>query len=157
MNIFVSNPNPLESALILDDKRLIKMILETAQLMSTAINLYKGVSPYKTTHKNHPCAIWVRTSNKNYSWTLKHFKALSNEYTRRFGRIHKCYDYICLFESGKHLMPIGELTQFQNCTQFKHITNVFEAYQFCLNDKWNKDKNPKWTLSNPPLWKKDKI
>ena len=67
MNIFVISQNPDECAQALDDLRLNKMILETAQLLSTAIRFhgYTGNLAYKATHINHPCSIWARTSRGN--------------------------------------------------------------------------------------------
>jgi len=69
------------------------MILETAQLLSTAHHLYPlpnfDLSEiYKPTHKNHPCAIWVRSSRENYRWTYALFRELLTEYTFRYDRIH---------------------------------------------------------------------
>jgi len=63
MNIFVTDPSFYKSAIALDDRRLIKMILETAQLLSGAVRLKSVFVPsilYKLTHENHPCAIWAR-------------------------------------------------------------------------------------------------
>ena len=66
MNIFVSSFDAREAAKALDDKRLIKMVLETAQILSTNINL-AGLrqGPYKTTHQNHPAVVWCRQSHAN--------------------------------------------------------------------------------------------
>jgi hypothetical protein len=76
MNIFATYSNAHDSAFALDDKRAIKMILESAQLMSTAIHLCGGKAPYKATHPNHPVSIWARQTNTNYWWLLEHYQAL---------------------------------------------------------------------------------
>lgn len=70
------------------------MILETAQLLSTAHcvlgNDGKSIENfYKPTHVNHPSAVWVRQSSANYEWALQHLESLCNEYTHRYGKIHK--------------------------------------------------------------------
>jgi hypothetical protein len=66
------------------------MILETAQLLSTAHNELDGTQvAYKSTHKNHPSAVWARANRKNYTWLQRHLMALGDEYTRRYGRVHK--------------------------------------------------------------------
>lgn len=66
------------------------MIVEYAQLLSTAHYILDGVQVgYKPTHKNHPCAVWVRQSVRNYQWLYLLFMALCNEYTRRYGKVHK--------------------------------------------------------------------
>lgn len=153
MNIFVTDPDPINSAFVLDDKRVIKMALESAQLMSTAINLCGGNSPYKTTHQNHPCAIWTRQTSSNYWWLFEHYKALCQAYYDRFGKRHKTLDYICEWENGVYLIPKNELTPFQNCTEFKDISNVHEAYRVQMCKKWKTDKRiPKWTNAKPPVW-----
>jgi hypothetical protein len=157
MNIFVSSFNAKESAQALDDKRLIKMILETAQILSTNINLAglrKG--PYKTTHQNHPSTVWARTSHDNYLWLCGHFIHLCNEYERRFHRIHKCEQYTKLFyDSSTDLTYSKEaLTTFPNCTTFKEVKETTRAYRLYLNQKWVNDKRqPKWTNSKEPEWK----
>mgnify|MGYP001327298768 CR=1 FL=1 len=146
MNIFCSSPDPFESAKFLDNKRVVKMVLETCQLLSTAINLSGGQGPYRSTHMNHPCSIWTRQSKHNYNWLVKHFDALLNEYTRRYGRVHKCRQYLRELYEGVQFIPHGPFTPFPNCTTFKQVDNVYEAYRLYLNEKWQNDKlKPKWS------------
>ena len=156
MNIFVSSFNAKESAQALDDKRLIKMILETAQILSTNITL-AGLreGPYRITHKNHPSTVWARTSHDNYLWLCGHFVHLCNEYTSRFYKIHKCEQYMDLFYncSTDLAYPQEGPTTFPNCTVFKEIKETTKAYRLYLNHKWKNDKRPpKWTNSTPPEW-----
>lgn len=93
MNIFYLDVCPIESAQMSCNKHVVKMILETSQLLSTAHHILDGDSAiqgiYKSTHKNHPSAIWARENSANYIWLLEHFSALCDEYTYRYGRIHK--------------------------------------------------------------------
>lgn len=157
MNIFVSDFCPTESAKALDDKRVIKMILESAQMLCTTINV-AGIrqAPYKSTHMNHPDTIWTRTSHDNYLWLCKHFVALCDEYNNRFHKVHKCEQYKELFydSSGDSTYPKEGLTTFPNCTTFKDIKETTLAYRNYLNQKWKEDKRPpKWTNSKPPEWK----
>ena len=159
MNIFVSDPSARISAEALDDKRLIKMILESAQLMSTCMHVL-GIpdAPYKATHINHPCSVWVRQNKSNYVWLFDHFYYLLDEYTKRYGKIHKCEQYKNVFGNTWMKMPKGDITPFVNCTNFKHIPDVHEAYRAALIDKWKNDKRaPKWTNSQPPHWISDLI
>ena len=148
MNIFVTSYDPVACARFLDDKRLIKMILESAQLLSTALNECNGPEVYKTTHKNHPCSIWVRQSRFNYKWLLDHFLALCHEYTKRFNKTHKCYGYYSVFNAGIPLLPDLPRTPFINCTPFKDIKDVHLAYRECLKQKWDTDK----TNNRPAKW-----
>lgn len=155
MNIFASDLCPTASAVVLDDKRVIKMILESAQMLSTAMRVMgSDKAPYRSTHVNHPCTKWTYYCVSNYRWLLAHFVALCNEYTRRFGKVHKCQQYTDIFVNGFVLMKWEpEQKKHPNCTPFKHIDDVHEAYRQCLNAKWQNDKRPpKWTNAEPPSW-----
>ena len=76
------------------DRHVVKIILESAQLLSTAHRELDGNewadshSLYKTTHKNHPSAVWARSGKPHYDWLYDHFVALCNEYSYRYGKIH---------------------------------------------------------------------
>lgn len=156
MNIFVTSKCPVESAQFLDTKRVNKMILESAQMLSTAMREHGYINDdiYKTTHKNHPSNIWVRTTRANYQWLLDHFKALAETYYARRGKWHKSYRelYMKLSEGAKYI-PEGELTPFANCAankdkgvDYKHISDTIHAYQLYLNDRWDTDiREPVWS------------
>ena len=95
MNIFYLDADPILAAQQQCDKHVVKMILETAQLLSTAHRELDGdayadsVGLYKATHKNHPSAVWVRECVANYHWAHVHLTALCAEYTRRYDKTHK--------------------------------------------------------------------
>lgn len=112
MNIFYLHKEPYIAAAMQTNKHVVKMILESAQLLSTAHRVLDGehyidassgrklqcwrhpkydTELYKATHFNHPCAIWVRESSENYYWLYAHFVELSEEYTRRYGKVHASY------------------------------------------------------------------
>lgn len=155
MNIFATSQCPIQSAKFLDDKRCIKMCLETAQLLSTAlrVNGYKGDDVYKIAHLNHPSSIWTRTTQGNYKWLLEHFKALCEEYNRRTGKIHASSKLLPIFEANVELIPEGERMPFSNNARnltkgvdFTHETDVTLAYQLYLSSRWESDKRePKWS------------
>lgn len=164
MNIFVTNDCPFKSAIALDDKRVVKMVLESTQMLCTAINEYGGKTPYKSTHKNHPCNVWVRQNRANFAWLFKHAIALSNEYKHRYGRQHKCTNIlVSIIEKNLFdLLPNTEyrLYSFVNCAahkgkglDFKSIQPTVEAYKQYLNSRWSTDvREPKWTNREPPKW-----
>jgi hypothetical protein len=128
------------------------MALESAQMLSTAINLRGGRGPYRTTHANHPCSIWTRTSTANYLWLLQHFQALCSEYTRRFGKIHACTRFMKGFEEGLWLIPDGELTPWPNCTPLKEEQDTHLAYKLTLEQKWKHDvRPPTWRQGKPEV------
>lgn len=93
MNIFYLDHDPIECARQHCDKHVVKMILETAQLLSNAHHMLDGdqvIKPiYKLTHKNHPSAVWTRASKANYDWLWSLLYALCKEYTHRYGKVHK--------------------------------------------------------------------
>lgn len=91
MNLFILDSNPMKAARDHCDRHVVKMILETAQLLSTAhrvLDQCDDVELYKATHINHPCAKWVRECSDNYLWAYHLFIALCDEYKTRYGKIH---------------------------------------------------------------------
>lgn len=112
MNIFFLNINPKICAMMHLDKHVIKMILETAQMLCAAWHVldpeYKIYKPvYKLAHKNHPCTKWTRFSKSNYLWLCELGKELCSEYTYRYGKIHKSEKII--YELNDNIPPIPEL------------------------------------------------
>ncbi len=91
MNIFYTDSDPKIAAQNMVDRHVVKMILESAQLLSTAHRLIDSESEdilYKSTHINHPSSIWTRENSANYDWLYEHFIALGEEYTHRYSRKH---------------------------------------------------------------------
>jgi hypothetical protein len=155
MNIFCTSDCPIQSAKFLDDKRCQKMVLESAQLLSTAlrVNGYKAEDIYKIAHLNHPSSRWCRATQGNYKWLLEHFRALCDEYTRRFGKTHASSALLPAFEQGVSLIPVGERMPFSNNARnltkgvdFTHEKDTIKAYQLYLMERWESDKRePKWS------------
>lgn len=147
MNIFVTSLCPVESAKFLDDKRCVKMVLETAQMLSTAVRSIGIDAGYKATHINHPCNQWTRRSKQNFLWLYRHGLALAAEYENRFNKQHKSLLVIkSLAKYINYFPPIG-LTNFANCAankslgiDYKNHPNVYMAYKLYLNDRWDNDK-----------------
>ena len=106
MNIFVTDRCPIQSARNLPDKHIVKMPLETCQMLSIIYSdwyygvgkLYKSDgTPYRTSHgafRNHPCTQWAAANQYNLSWLIVHGIALCNEYTARYDKVHTCFDVI---------------------------------------------------------------
>ena len=92
MNIFRLDNDPFVAAYNQCNKHVVKMCLETAQLLSTAHRVLDGedANPdlYKATHKNHPSAVWARENSSNYLWLMQHFDALLLEYAFRYYKRH---------------------------------------------------------------------
>lgn len=100
MNIFFLSLSPKEAAERHCDKHVVKMILESTQLLYSAhwVLNPEGIPEmaYKKTHVNHPCAIWVRDSLSNYLWLCSLAWNLCKEYQYRYGvqKVHKCEQHI---------------------------------------------------------------
>ena len=102
MNIFKLDNHPRLAAQYHNDRHCVKMCLEYAQLLcTTRRECGDDTAPYRATHKNHPSAIWARESIDNYIWLCALGIELCEEYTKRYGRRHKCQDVIedCLSNS----------------------------------------------------------
>ena len=105
MNIFVLDRDPSKAAHMMCDKHVVKMILESAQMLSAVLDYqYRsdrkgesndpviktyGLPGYPRAHAKHPCTLWARDSKENAMWLVKHMRALCFEYTRRYGKFHK--------------------------------------------------------------------
>ena len=89
MNIFVLDRDPKIAATMLCDKHVVKMIVETAQMLCTAASKLGHDVPYKPTHAKHPCTLWVGESKSNWNWLLDHGLEMCSEYTLRYNRTHK--------------------------------------------------------------------
>ncbi len=168
MNIFVSHPSPVVSAANLDDKRVNKMITESAQMMSTCIHtLTEGDEDicsnlYRPSHQNHPCNIWIRESRANFMWLYEHAWAMASLKARFDGKVHKGAIMLDRVKDFAHYVPDGELTPFANCAandnlniSFKHIEDPHEAYRMYLLARWENDKAPpKWEFDErgAPEW-----
>lgn len=132
MNIFVLDTNPLLAAQMMCDKHVVKMILESAQLLCSAFE--PGTAPYKRTHYNHPCAVWIRQSKANYQWLIDHVVALNDEYKHRYGKStnHKSMEAVawCVTNIDKLSFPTNSPTAFVNCVsdELKLLPTV-EAYR----------------------------
>ena len=89
MNIFYLDKCPTRAAQQQCDKHVVKMILESAQMLSTAHHEFGSErAVYKSTHKNHPSTVWARECTSNYRWLYEHMLALGDEYTKRYGKVH---------------------------------------------------------------------
>jgi len=155
VNIFMTSPDPAACAVMMDDRRLIKMVLETAQLLSSAYRL-QGMGEqwcYKLTHQNHPCAVWTRDSRANLNWLAAHGIELANEYAYRFGRRHKSLDVILACKQQGSFLSYPETGYRFDCSG-QAVGNVFDNYQACMRAKWQDDGLlARWTKRNPPSWR----
>jgi hypothetical protein len=151
MNIFVLGKDPVLAAQNQCNKHIVKMVLETAQLLCSPFEA--GTAPYKRTHFNHPCAIWVRQSRDNFLWLCKHGKALSDEYTYRYRKNHKSLAVISWCEERVDNLSFlnNGMTPFPQAmpSQYKRDDPV-EAYRaYYIGEK---KSFAVWSQRLPPSW-----
>lgn len=146
MNIFALDASPVECVKHYCDKHILKMVVETAQLLCTAhhavyIDLEKrgfdvaklrARIPYKCTHLNHPCSKWARETVGNYTWLLYLGFALCEEYTKRFGKVHASEAKIIWCYKNKPKLPLGMLTPWPQCMPEKYRCLDGEPYTASL-------------------------
>lgn len=94
MNIFYLDHDPERAAMFMHDKHVVKMCLETAQILCTVYDRYGLISKYKPTHENHPCVLWAGDHVEHYEWLVKHGLALCLEYQHRYNKEHACWSVI---------------------------------------------------------------
>lgn len=142
MNIFVLDTDPVEAAKLHCDSHVVKMILESAQLICTALNVSAGeqIAPYKTTHVNHPCSIWARESLSNFVWLVDLMFSLEKEWIYRFDKKTRHKSVITLeeyftdskgiYDIIKTLIPDYGLTPFAQAMPEQYRNgDVVQAYR----------------------------
>lgn len=163
MNIFATDSCPFESADALPDVLVNKMILESAQMLSTAHFELDGQQVgYKPTHKNHPCAVWARASTGNYDWLFTHLLALVCEYNHRAQKQHATARMLKALQQPPKQCKVADASFTFCCMpdELKQSTNIHENYRSYLNQKYaawanRTDKRPivaKWTNRTKPKW-----
>mgnify|MGYP001213812469 FL=1 len=176
MNIFHLSIDTREAAHMHLDKHVVKMIIEYAQLMSTAHRVLDGEEYYdktkngrrikrwklqdkemesmlyKASHVNHPSGIWTRKTHTNYLYLYAMWKELCKEYTYRYGKIHLTQSKLegLLSKAPKNISQ-GARTEFaQAMPDYCKRDNAIEAYRFYyINEKKG---FAKWTKRNVPYW-----
>ena len=158
MNIFVLDNDPYVAAQMMCDKHVVKMILEGCQMLSTvhSLDAVQDNKPklYKPCFHNHPCTIWARASKSNYYWLANHTYELTNEYTSRYGKVHKSTSMAQWFtHNPPSNLPNTICTKFaQAMPEVYKNTDAVKAYRaYYVGDKrrfakWSKGKTPKWFL-----------
>lgn len=156
MNIFYLDPDPYQAARYLCDKHVVKMCLESAQLLSTAHRELDGEQCdgrlYRSTHKNHPSSVWCRSGIHNYRWLFDHFDGIAREYTRRYQKVHLSYEKLndILFNPPQNV-PMELYSEPPQCMpeEYKNDDTVTAYRNYYIGDKlrfakWTNRKQPEW-------------
>ena len=179
MNLFILNRDPIIAAQDQCDKHVVKMIVESAQMLSTVHRMLDGIETkrpsksgktlakyfelsddredvlYKAVHFNHPCTVWTRESMHNYRWHYKHFAALCDEYTYRYGKVHKSVEVINQLPLPQKMERLGFTTfGLAMPDELKDYENPIQSYR----DYYHLDKATfsSWKYrEKPPWWNED--
>ena len=166
MNIFVLDEDPAQAARYLDDVRLPKMCVESAQMMASALRrhgatgeqmpLTKKGTPYIGGYKHHPCTVWAGDSRANFVWLSLHAIEQCKEYTRRFGKEHACYGPInhmaCMWKTAKfeenYMTPFAQAMP----DEYKYDDDVVKAYRSYYKSKEFSKGGVRYIRADVPTW-----
>ena len=152
MNIFVLDKNIKRCAQYHCDQHVVKMILESVQLLCTTLNKKGFTTPYKSTHINHPCVLWLEQSYDNFIWLEKLTQALNQEYKYRYYKDVDHKSMLVLAQIDNHKYSANGLTPFPQAMpdEYKVEGDAASAYRrFYIADKLT---FAKWTRRKPPKW-----
>lgn len=166
MNIFVLDNNPKVAAAMMCDKHVVKMIIETCQILSMVMDTnYKpqfgstpsiqlGCPQYPKAHLKHPSTLWTMKSRGNYRWLVKHLRALCSEYRKRYNKVHKLEGLTMVYEGQEQHLEFesNKLQKFCIAITNKdlHHKDPITAYRNYYN--MEKSRFAKWKLGNIPAW-----
>lgn len=159
MNIFYLARAPEQAAQMACDQHVVKMILETAQILSTALYLNGEwkTGMYKPTHEHHPCVLWAHEFAGNYAWLLDYGYELLHEYNYRYHKIHaarKVYHKLSYASMSKFGASI--FTSPPQCMpdRYKHWNPVTAYRNYYIGEK---SRFARWTVRPAPNWYKKRV
>jgi len=176
LNIFYIENHPVDAAKSMVDKHVVKMILESAQLLSTAHRFLDGSETiekskmnrnvkryvlndarndvlYQATHINHPSAVWCRNSIENYNWLVDHMFALGKEYTYRYNKKHKCFGELTyMLQSPPKNLYNYDWTTMPSCMDNQYIISDNPIDNYRNYYKVGKSHIHSWKNRQPPSW-----
>ena len=180
MNVFVLDKSPVIAAQNQCDKHVVKMIVESGQMLSTAHRMLDGAAErrpsksgkrmipywslpgvlenvlYKAVHMNHPCTVWTMKSSENYVWHWRHLEALCKEYTYRYGKTHKTEkDLLEPLRAVPLSIPLGTLTDWPlamgAAPECINPSDIVGSYRKFYHTKQSRFKMA-WTTRAVPDW-----
>jgi hypothetical protein len=169
MNIFVTSTCPEESAIVLPDLHINKMSIECCQMLayvaSPWLNNYgtipkKDGTPYKTSktnpHLKHICTVWVAKTVHNSQWLIYHGLMICEEFERRFGHTHSCYNTLIkaleIFPDGDFHMATDFVRAMPDELKYDKTIDTFQAYKLFLKTKIWPSNNYNKIPSRKPDW-----
>ena len=184
INLFVLDKDPVIAAQLQCDKHVVKMIVESAQMLSTVHRMLDGIPKrgpsksgktttkkwtlpddredtfYKAVHIHHPCTVWTMKTNNNYNWHYVHFAALCDEYSYRYGKIHSTDALLRdKLKTPPKNIPVGYLTMhplaMQSNPECMFPNDPVKSYRMFYQTKQDRFKMA-WTKRDIPDWFKIK-
>lgn len=128
------------------------MILESVQILCTVLNKMDMKTPYKSTHSQHPCVLWVGQSFDNFLWLKDLALCLNDEYRYRFDKQTDHRSIEVLRSISGHRYARHGLTPFAQAMpdEYKNPGDAVNAYRrFYIAEKqhfarWSRREKPKW-------------
>lgn len=152
MNIFVLDENVERCARFHHDQHVVKMVLESTQMLCTVVNKFGLPSPYRPTHVHHPCTLWAGESLSNWRWLQALTRQLNFEYRFRFERDRDHRSAIVAASLPEPPLEELGLTEFAQAmpAKYKVAGDAVAAYRsFYLGEKLG---TARWTRRSVPDW-----
>lgn len=161
MNVFYLDQDPILAAQAQCDAHVVKMILEAAQMLCTALHVTlaeRGGAgdpvPYRMTHKNHPSAVWVRQDALHAMWLVDHARALGDEFTHRYGGQHKSIEVVnAVWPRIRKLVPFSRFVEpplaMPDACKDPDAVRAYRNYY-----RVKRDSGMRWSYTRrlPPVW-----
>lgn len=180
MNVFILDKDPIKAAQLQCNAHIVKMIVESAQMLSTAHRMLDGSlerrpsksgkstvkywkmpdwrenTLYKAVHMHHPCTVWTMKSNNNYNWHWVHFTALCDEYKYRYEKVHATDTRLRdVLKTLPRNIPVGPMTPqplaMNSNPECMDPNNIVESYRKFYQTKQHRFKMA-WTKRKVPEW-----
>ena len=172
MNVFCLDRDPTKAAEMMCDKHVVKMIIETCQILSAVIDVnyidehrakgwkskpsqQLGCPNYPPAHVKHPATLWAIEARGNAVWLCKHLRELCRQYYLRYdNKSHKLEGCTQIYEAQLQYCKFKQerKTEFVQAITDKrwHRKDPVEAYRTYYN--MEKFTFAKWKLGNKPEW-----
>ncbi|QDP64067.1 MAG: hypothetical protein Tp1100DCM51572_64 [Prokaryotic dsDNA virus sp.] len=161
MNIFALSDCPIEAAKMVCDKHLPKMIVESAQMMASALRFHGATdkdmpltlhgTPYKGGYPHHPCTRWTQENKANFLWLARHAFTLAQQFDYRYGHKHAClWPLTHMASMADEYLPEGDRTPFAQAMPEEYkdedaVKAYREYYHTKTFAKWvGPRKTPSW-------------
>ena len=162
MNRFLIDHHPDAIAKQLCDQHIVKMPLEEAQMLCTALWHHdpayaeiKGL--YKPVHQKHPCTLWAMENKSNYTFAFSLLGCMLKEYTARYKKYHGATKHFASLWDGRMYLPDGKITPHPQCFSGHDELKTDEFYPIkAYRAFYNVDKArfARYRYTQQPTWMK---